>query len=82
MEEWVWDKGVLKSLSHHYKTGESLPDEMIDKLLALKQYDRGSFVQGQVMLSILALDCFAAGATKDVYALARIAAWDLPFNRL
>lgn len=71
MEQWLWDKAVLKMLSHHYLTGESLPDDMIDKIRALKQFDAGFVAQRMVMLSNLSLDCYAPGGCKDVYALAQ-----------
>lgn len=38
MEYWVWNKDVLPLFSGHYKTGEPLPKESIDKLVAVKDY--------------------------------------------
>lgn len=38
MEYWVWHKDVLPLFSGHYKTGEPLPKDMIDKLVAAKDY--------------------------------------------
>jgi Zn-dependent oligopeptidase len=35
LENWVWDKEVLKRLSKHEDTGESLPNELIEKKLKL-----------------------------------------------
>lgn len=37
-ENWVWNKEMLKKLSAHYETGASLPDELIDKMLASKNF--------------------------------------------
>ena len=34
LENWVWDKSVLKRLSKHYKTGEQLSDELIDRKIS------------------------------------------------
>lgn len=36
LENWTWDKKVLARLSKHYKTGESLPEDLIDKKIAIK----------------------------------------------
>jgi len=36
LENWIWDKDILKKVSKHYKTGEPLPDDIIDKKLASK----------------------------------------------
>jgi len=69
LEEWLWDRDMLKMVSKHYKTGESLPDAVIDKLLELKTFDSGNFVQRQVMLSIIALNYYKEGADKDLYAI-------------
>ena len=69
LEEWLWDKDILKKVSKHYKTGESLPDETIDNIIAMKRYDSGGFVTRQVMLAQYALDLFNAGAQKDPYAV-------------
>ncbi len=33
LENWAWDKATLKKISKHYKTGEPLPDNMIDSLI-------------------------------------------------
>ena len=71
LEEWLDDKAILKSLSGHYKTGEPLPDELIDRILQLKNLSIGSFVQRQGMLAKLSLEYFKAGADKDVDAIYR-----------
>ncbi|HEB41451.1 MAG TPA: hypothetical protein ENI08_00335 [Candidatus Dependentiae bacterium] len=69
LEEWLWDKAILKKISGHYKTGEPLPDEMIDKILKLKRLTSGSFVRQQGYLSLLALDYYKEGAQKDPYQI-------------
>ncbi|MFH1644710.1 MAG: M3 family metallopeptidase [bacterium] len=65
-EEWMWDKDILKLVSHHFKTGESLPDELIDKKIELKKFDSGFFVTRQCWLSFMSLDYFMPGAKKDL----------------
>lgn len=69
LEEWMFDAQMLKKVSSHYKTGESLSDEVIEKINKIKRFDSGYFVFRQVMLSKLALSCFAPGENKDPYAL-------------
>jgi Zn-dependent oligopeptidase len=34
LENWTWDRAILKRLSKHHETGEELPDELIDAKLA------------------------------------------------
>jgi len=69
LEEWLWDRQILKMVSGHYKTGEPLSDELIDTILKLKTFDTGNFVQRQVMLSAIALNYYLPGADKDLYAI-------------
>lgn len=68
-EEWMFDKALLKSLTHHFVTHEPLPDALIDSLIALKQFDSGGFVTGQCRYALLSLDCFKKGEVKDTDAL-------------
>ncbi|MFA5074848.1 MAG: M3 family metallopeptidase [Candidatus Babeliales bacterium] len=65
-EEWLWDKDILKMVSCHYKTGESLSDDLIDKMLKLKVFDYGYFVTRQCCLSLLALNYYKDGQNKDI----------------
>ena len=69
LEEWLQDKDMLKKVSHHYQTGESLPDDIIDTLIELKNLTTGLFVQRQGFLANLALAYFKEGAIKDPYAI-------------
>ena len=36
LENWAWQPQVLKKISAHYKTGETLPDELISSLVKSK----------------------------------------------
>jgi thimet oligopeptidase len=69
LEEWLWDKEMLKKVSEHYLTGEPLPDALIEKILATKHFESGFFVQRQVFLAKLSLFYFLAGAQKDLQGL-------------
>lgn len=37
-ESWMSDRDIIKQMSCHYKTGKSLSDEQIDKLLAAEKF--------------------------------------------
>jgi len=65
-EEWLGDKDILKKVSCHYKTGESLPDDLIDTLIKIKNLSSGGFVQRQLFLSLFSLHCFKDGSEKDI----------------
>jgi len=68
-EEWMWDKVMLKNVTAHYKTGESLSEALLDTMLALKRFDKGYFVQRQCSLALIALAYHKAGAHKDLDAV-------------
>jgi thimet oligopeptidase len=64
-EEWMFNEEMLKKVSSHYKTGESLPHEIIEKKVALKKFNSGNFVLRQVYLSLLSLEYFNSGDSID-----------------
>ncbi len=69
LEEWLWDKAIIKKVSSHYKTGAPLPDEMIDNIIALKRYDSGSSVLTQIGYALFSLDLYTSGIHKDPYTM-------------
>lgn len=69
LEEWLTDADMLKLVSSHYKTGEPLSDDLIKRILALKNFSSGAFVSGQLMYALLSLEIFSDGQDKDVHAL-------------
>lgn len=60
-EEWMFDPQVLRSISSHYKTRASLPDDIINKIIGLKKFDSGYFVVRQCILSLIPLAIFKDG---------------------
>lgn len=69
LEEWLWNPEILKMVSSHYQTNESLDDETIANLIALKTYDSGLFVQRQVYLSLYSLHVYKTKESVDLYDL-------------
>ncbi|KAK3082303.1 hypothetical protein LTS18_007859 [Coniosporium uncinatum] len=43
LENWCWTPSQLKSLSKHYETGESIPDELIHNLIRTKHVNDALF---------------------------------------
>ena len=52
MEYWCWDKESLNMISSHHETGESIPDELFDKMIAAKNYMSGTAMLSQMNLSL------------------------------
>ncbi|MEO1962993.1 MAG: oligopeptidase A [Cycloclasticus sp.] len=52
MENWCWQKEVMTLISGHYKTGETLPDAMFEKMLAAKNFQSGMQMVRQIEFSI------------------------------
>lgn len=69
LEEWLWDPQILNLVSSHYKTGEKLPKDIIDKILQARTSSSGCFIGRQCLLSQFALACFAPGENKDTNQL-------------
>ncbi|KAM3567539.1 hypothetical protein VYU27_010319, partial [Nannochloropsis oceanica] len=41
MENWCYDKPTFYGMAKHYQTGEPVPEEIFEKLVALKHYNAG-----------------------------------------
>ncbi|MBE8221712.1 MAG: M3 family metallopeptidase [Bdellovibrionales bacterium] len=55
MENFCWDPEMLKMLSEHQQTKESLSDNLIDSLIASKNYNVGLFFARQMELGLFDL---------------------------
>lgn len=64
MENWVWDKDVLKKLSKHYVTGEQMPEAMIERIIKGKTFQNAYFYTRQLVQGKLDLDMHT-GKVKD-----------------
>ena len=52
MENWCWEREALKLISGHYVTGEPIPSELFDKMLAAKNFQSGLQMMRQLEYSI------------------------------
>jgi thimet oligopeptidase len=69
LEEWLWNKDILRMISSHYETGEPLPEVLLDAMIQLKQFDSGISVCTQVRYALFSLRCFSEGVDADPYAI-------------
>lgn len=52
MENWCWEPEAIPLISGHYETGEPLPDELLQKMLAAKNFQSGMQMIRQLEFSI------------------------------
>jgi oligopeptidase A len=55
MQNWVWQPEVLHRLTKHYETGQPLPDDLIDKLIANRNFRVGSKAMRQLQFATVDL---------------------------
>ncbi|MGH1485552.1 MAG: oligopeptidase A [Cellvibrionaceae bacterium] len=52
LENWCWEENVIPMISGHYETGEPLPHDMLEKMLAAKNFQSGMQMVRQIEFSL------------------------------
>lgn len=65
LENWAWQPDVLKTLSAHVDTGEALPDDLIQKMLAAKNFQAGMFLVRQIEFGLFDMSIHANYGKDD-----------------
>lgn len=66
MENWCWEPEVMKSYARHYKTGEVMPKELMDKIQLAGTFNQG-FVNTELLsASLLDMDYHTIKDTADI----------------
>lgn len=52
LENWCWEKEAIPLMSGHYETGEPLPNDMLEKMLAAKNFQSAIMMVRQLEFSI------------------------------
>lgn len=67
-EHWAFEPEVLKSYAKHYKTGEPIPDELIEKLSKASKFNQGFATTELAGAALLDLKYGATPEVEDVVA--------------
>ncbi|OFC70017.1 oligopeptidase A [Alteromonas confluentis] len=70
LENWCWEEEALNFISGHYETGEPLPNDLLDKMLAARDYHSAMQMVRQLEFSLFDFQMHQQdGATVDVQAV-------------
>lgn len=65
-EHWASEPEILKSYAKHYETGETIPDELIEKLLKSSKFNQGFANTEYLAASLLDMDWHTLTADDDI----------------
>ena len=68
-ENWAGEPAVLKAYAKHYKTGEAIPDQLIEKIQNAALFNQGFETVEYLAASILDMDYHGITEAKDVDVL-------------
>lgn len=66
MENWCSQPEMLKLFAKHYQTGEVIPQELIDKLVASAQFNQGFVTVEYLAASFLDMDFHTLSETENI----------------
>ena len=55
LENWCWQEESLRLFAKHYQTGNGLPEDLLQKMLAAKNFQAGMFVMRQLEFALFDL---------------------------
>ena len=70
MENWAYEPEYLKTFAKHYKTGEVIPQELIDKIVASKNYLAGYACIRQLNYGLVDMDWHTLTSVEGIDPIA------------
>jgi thimet oligopeptidase len=65
LERWCWEPSVLARFARHYRTGEPIPPDLVERLVAAKQLDSGVTYSRQLYFASLDMAYHSPGFSGD-----------------
>lgn len=69
LENWVWNRDELRKISQHYKTGEALPDTLLEQMLSAKHFNEGIYWSRQLFFATVDMVYHSSGEKVDTTAV-------------
>jgi len=66
LEHWASEPQILKSFAKHYETGETIPDELINKILKASKFNQGFINTEYLAASLLDMDWHTLKAEDEL----------------
>jgi Zn-dependent oligopeptidase len=79
MEHWTWQADVLARFARHHRTGEPIPPDLVERLVAARRLNVGLATLRQIQFALLDLRLHDADTPKDLDAINAEAAAVTPF---
>jgi thimet oligopeptidase len=69
LENFMWQPSILKKVSANYKTGEPLPDDLINAMIRARYVDESYYTTRQIMLATVDMRYHTSGPAVDTTAV-------------
>jgi len=66
LEHWASEPEILKSYAKHYQTGETIPDDLIKKILKASKFNQGFINTEYLAASLLDMDWHTISSDEDL----------------
>lgn len=66
LENWCWTPSVLKALSKHWESGESIPDDLVSRLISTKNLNSATANLAQVLIGTFDMTIHTPASHDDI----------------